>query len=328
MADAEPFYKASEDLLGEDGIKFMIAYKPLQTSSAFRLWCKASGLNIDEYNDIAIDLAELSKVKSPYSESKYYSEEKWKKLIDDSQKFVGVIESLSPHPCSTLLMDKPISKEVGLVKAGDVICANISSYESDNYKFLKNDLLTVTVWSIINQVCKLANIKVPSIRELDNLLDNKTYEIYEKGLTCIINQADSQFGTELVKRYKPHSPAEMSSFVAIIRPGCASLLQDFIDRKPYTTGVKELDEILKSSSNRMILQENIMEYLMWLGIPEDNTYDIIKKIAKKKFKHEELEELKNKLLKNWINKLGNDKHFNETWKIVEDAARYSFNRKS
>lgn len=328
MADAEPFYKASEDLLGEDGVKFMIAYKPLQTSSAFRLWCKASGLNIDEYNDIAIDLAELSKVKSPYSESKYYSEEKWKKLIDDSQKFVGVIESISQHPCSTLLLDKPISKEVGLVKAGDVICANISSYESDNYKFLKNDLLTVTVWSIINQVCKLANIKVPSIRELDNLLDNKTYEIYEKGLTCIINQADSQFGTELVKRYKPHSPAEMSSFVAIIRPGCASLLQDFIDRKPYTTGVKELDEILKSSSNRMILQENIMEYLMWLGIPEDNTYDIIKKIAKKKFKHEELEELKNKLLKNWINKLGNDKHFNETWKIVEDAARYSFNRKS
>ena len=328
MADAEPFYKASEDLLGEDGVKFMIAYKPLQASSAFRLWCKASGLNIDEYNDIAIDLAELSKVKSPYSESKYYSEEKWKKLIDDSQKFVGVIESISQHPCSTLLLDKPISKEVGLVKAGDVICANISSYESDNYKFLKNDLLTVTVWSIINQVCKLANIKVPSIRELDNLLDNKTYEIYEKGLTCIINQADSQFGTELVKRYKPHSPAEMSSFVAIIRPGCASLLQDFIDRKPYTTGVKELDEILKYSSNRMILQENIMEYLMWLGIPEDNTYDIIKKIAKKKFKHEELEELKNKLLKNWINKLGNDKYFNETWKIVEDAARYSFNRKS
>ena len=77
----------------------------------------------------------------------------------------------------------------------------------------------------------------------------------------------------------------------------------------------------------MILQENIMEYLMWLGIPEDNTYDIIKKIAKKKFKHEELEELKSKLLRNWVKKLGSNEHFNETWKIVEDASRYSFNRK-
>ena len=305
----------------------MIAYKPLQVSSGFRLWCKANDLNINEYNAVAMDLAELSKVKKPYTESMYYKDEKWKKLIDESQHFVGVIESLSQHPCSTLLMDKPISREVGLIKAGDVICANITSYESDNYKFLKNDLLTVTVWNVINQVCKLANIKVPSIRELNNLLDKKTYEIYEKGLTCIINQADSQFGTELVKRYKPCSPAEMSSFVAIIRPGCASLLQDFIDRKPYTTGIKELDEILKSSSNRMILQENIMEYLMWLGIPEDNTYDIIKKIAKKKFKHEELEELKSKLLRNWVKKLGSNEHFNETWKIVEDASRYSFNRK-
>lgn len=305
----------------------MIAYKPLQTSSAFRLWCKAEGLNINEYNDVAIDLAELAKVKKSYTESMYYKNEKWKKLIDDSQNFVGVIEGISQHPCSTLLLDRPISKEVGLVKAGDIICANITSYYSDVYKYLKNDLLTVTVWNIINQVCKLAKIEVPSIRELDNLLDKKTYKIYEDGLTCIINQADSQFGTELVKRYKPHSPAEMSSFVAIIRPGCASLLQDFIDRKPYTTGVKELDEILKSSSNRMILQENIMEYLMWLGIPEDGTYDIIKKIAKKKFSKEELEELKTKLLNSWIKKLGNNEHFDETWKIVEDASRYSFNRK-
>lgn len=59
------------------------------------------------------------------------------KLIDESQHFVGVIESVAQHPCSSLLEDKPISREVGLIKAGDVICANITSYESDNYKFLK-----------------------------------------------------------------------------------------------------------------------------------------------------------------------------------------------
>lgn len=324
-ADTAPFYQSSKDLLKEDGCWWMLAYKPLQVSSGFRLWCKANGLNINEYNDVAMDLAELSKVKKSYTESTYYKEEKWKKLIDDSQCFVGVIESVAQHPCSTLLMDKPISREVGLIKAGDVICANISSYESDNYKFLKNDLLTVSVWSLINDTCKLAGIKTPSIAELDKKLDDKTWKIYEDGLTCSINQADSDYATGLVETYKPHSVAEMSAFVACIRPGCASLLQDFIHRRPYTTGVEKLDELLIDGAHRMIYQELIMKYLIWLGVKEDDSYGIIKKIAKKKFKDNELKELKDKLLKGWIKQVGKQDHFEESWKIVEDAARYSFN---
>ena len=324
-ADTQPFYEASKELLGEDGCYWMIAYKPLQTSSAFRLWCKSEGLNINEYNAVAMDLAELSKVKKPYTESMYYKDEKWKKLIDDSQHFVGVIESIAQHPCSSLLEDKPISREVGLIKAGDVICANITSYESDNYKFLKNDLLTVSVWSLINDTCKLANIKTPSIAELNKKLDDKTWEIYEKGLTCSINQADSDYATGLVKTYKPHSVAEMSAFVACIRPGCASLLNGFIHRVPHTTGVKELDELFKDSFQMCLYQETIMSYLIWLGEPEGETYTIIKKIAKKKFKAQELEELKNRLKKQWITKTGSNNYFEENWQVVQDAARYSFN---
>lgn len=324
-ADTEPFYNASKELLGEEGCYFMIAYKPLQVSSGFRLWCKAEGLNINEYNDVAMDLAELSKVKKSYTESKYYKEEKWKNLIDDSQHFVGVIESIAQHPCSTLLLDKPINREVGLIKAGDIICANITSYESDVFKYLKNDLLTVSVWSLINDTCKLANIKTPTISELNTLLDQKTWNIYSKGNTCLVNQADSDYATGLVEEYKPHSVAEMSAFVACIRPGCASLLNDFIHRKDHSTGVKELDNILKDSAKMCLYQESIMHYLIWLGEPEDNTYTIIKKIAKKKFSKEELEELKNRLKKQWINITGKEDYFEENWQVIQDAARYSFN---
>jgi len=183
----------------------------------------------------------------------------------------------------------------------------------------------VTVWAIIRDVCNSVGIPIPTIRELDGLLDDKTYKIYEDGLTCTINQADSDFATELVKKYKPHSVAEMSAFVAIIRPGCASLLQDFIDRKDYTTGVKELDEILTDGNHRMIYQELLMKYLIWLGIPETGSYDVIKKVAKKRFKEPELEELKAKLLDGWRKRVGRDEGFVETWTVVEQAAHYSFN---
>lgn len=312
--DRVPFIKATEDLLGAENCAWMLAWKPLQDASAFRTYCKGIGKNISEYDIIAKNL-EL-----------YEHDKKWQKIIEESKRFVGVIESISESPCSMLLYDKPVRKELGLVRTSkDKLCCLLDGYNCDKYKYLKNDYLTVTVWAIIRDVCKKANIPIPTIREIDGLFDEKTFNIYRDSLTCTINQADSDFATGLVKRYCPQSVSEMSAFVAIIRPGCASLLQDFIDRKPYTTGVHELDDILVEGKHRMIYQELIMKYLIWLGIPETGSYDIIKKIAKKKFKEAELAELKEKLLTGWRNRVGKDDGFIETWTVVEQAAKYSFN---
>ncbi len=312
--DRVPFIKATEDLLGADNCAWMLAWKPLQDASAFRTYCKGIGKDISEYDNVAKNL-EL-----------YENDNKWKDIIKESKRFVGVIESISESPCSMLLYDKPVRKELGLVRTSkDKLCCLLDGYNCDKYKYLKNDYLTVTVWSIIRDVCKLANIPIPTIKEIDDLFDDKTFDVYKKGLTSTINQADSDFATGLVTKYCPKSVSEMSAFVAIIRPGCASLLQDFIDRKPYTTGVPELDEILVEGKHRMIYQELIMKYLIWLGIPETGSYDIIKKIAKKKFKEEELADLKKKLLVGWKNRVGKEEGFIETWTVVEQAAKYSFN---
>lgn len=312
-SDRKPFIKATEDLLGAENCAWMIAWKPLQESSAFRVYCKGIGKHISEYDNVAKDL------------DLYKDNPKWKKIIEESKRFIGVVESISESPCSMILYNKPIRKELGLIHTKEKICCLLDGYNCDKYKYLKNDYLSVTVWAIIKDVCEKANIPIPTIRELDKLLDDKTYEIYEKGLTCTINQADSDFATGLVKKYKPRSVSEMSAFVAIIRPGCASLLDDFINRKPYTTGVEELDSILIEGKHRMIYQELIMKYLIWLGIEETGSYDIIKKIAKKKFKEKELAELKEKLLEGWMKRVGKEEGFIETWTVVEQAARYSFN---
>ena len=312
--DRQPFIKATEDLLGKENCAWMISWKPLQDSSAFRTYCKGIGMNAKDYDNVAQHLDDFREDK------------KWKKIIEESQKLVGVTRSISESPCSMLLYYKPVRKEIGLVRTkSGKICCLLDGYNCDKWKYLKNDYLTVTVWAIIKDVCEKAGIKIPTIKEFDNLLDDQTYEIYKKGLTCTINQADSNFATSLVTRYQPRSVAEMAAFVAIIRPGCASLLQDFIDRKPYTTGVSELDELLVEGNHRLIYQELIMKYLMWLGIPETGTYDIIKKIAKKKFKEAELTELKKKLKDGWIKRVGTEDGFIETWTVVEQASRYSFN---
>lgn len=321
FADVTPVIKATEDILGKDGIKYMIAYKPLQRSSAFRLWCKARGYDINEYDDIAKLFADKKNTDEEIEEQF----PQWRLEIEYSKAFRGVIESVAPSPCSFLLSNDPISEMIGLIKVGDQICCCLDGYNCDVYKFLKNDYLTVKIYSIISKVYKLIGRPIDDISTLINNCDEKVWDIYKNGLTCTINQADSDSGRQLVMRYKPHNLAEMAAWVAAIRPGFASLLNTFIDRQKYSTGVPELDDILKDTFHFMMYQECIMSYLIWLGIEEKTTYDIIKKISKKKFKLEELDALKLQLFSNWKKNIGTEDGFEATWQVVEDAARYSFN---
>ena len=317
FANVDPVIKASKDILGEEGIYYMVAYKPLQESSAFRLWCKANGYHIDEYDEIAKDL------------ENHLEDKRWKEIIEGSKIFRGVIESIAPSPCSFLLLDKPIPDEIGLIRVGNannhVMCCALDGYNCDVYKYLKNDYLTVKVYEIIDKVYKLIGKPIDDIDTLIENCDDKVWDIYSNALTTTINQSDSDFGKQTLKRYKPTSLAEMSAWVAAIRPGFASLLNTFLDRLPYSTGVNELDSILEDSFHFMMYQESIMKYLVWLGIEEKDTYDIIKKIAKKKFKQDELEILQKQLEQGWIKNVGTINGFTETWQVVQDAAHYSFN---
>ena len=142
----------------------MLAFKPLQDASAFRLYCKAIDMKVEQYDNVAKNLEE------------YENDENWKDIIQQSKHFVGVVESISPSPCSMLLYDKPLAEEIGFIKTKDGLCVNIDGYNCDVYKYLKNDYLAVLVWDIIRKTCELANIKVPTISELEEMLDEKTFD--------------------------------------------------------------------------------------------------------------------------------------------------------
>ena len=312
-ADVSAPILASKELLGEDGIYYMYALGTMKESSAFRNLCRAYDIPMDEYNEIGKNL------------DAFRNDKKWKPIIDEAQKYIGTIESISPSPCSFVLSNKPLPRELGLIRVGNELCACIDGYTSDVWKFLKNDYLTVKVWKIISDFYKMIGQPIPNIRELLQKVDDRTWKLYEDGMTATLNQADTDISTSMLKRYKPQTDAEMSAFVAAIRPGFASLVNTFLDREPYSTGVTEIDEILQPSYHFMLYQESIMAFLVWCGMKEDHTYDIIKKISKKKFTPEAKEELRQELLAGYKAKLGTEEGFDEVWQVVDDAARYSFN---
>lgn len=341
LGNPEIFAEAQKEILGENHAYPMISYKPLQKSSAFKLYAKSQKLDFKIANDITAQIKQYEKdLKQADGQEDRdainlydYVEKKYHAYLDESKKYQGIINAKSQAPCGYLIYDGDIKREIGLIlcksesTGKEVLTTVIDGAVAENYKFVKNDLLKVDVWLTINKVFEKIGIKTYTVPEITKIVDGdeKTWKIYEDGYTLGINQCESNFGRQCCKRYKPKNMQELTALVSALRPGFKTQLDNFLDRKPYTTGVKELDELLIDSYHYIMYQENIMTYLGWLGIEQTETYAIIKKISKKKFKEKELAELKGRLIKRWYQNTGKEDGFEETWKIVEAFAKYAFN---
>lgn len=312
-ADPQPFIDASKELLGDTGCYWMISYGTMQEAEAFRNVCRSKNLKFEEYNEIAKDI------------ESYRDKEPWKELIDYSQNFNDVIVSASVHPCSNLLMDKDIEEEVGVIKIGEFLCAVITSSEADEWKYLKNDYLTVQVLSLISNVFKSLNKPIMSLRELKDSIDDKVWELYYKGLTCTINQVDGDWTTKLVKQYKPTNIEELAKFTGAIRPNFEAFRDDWINRKPYSCGISKIDELFKVTDGRVLFQENLIQFFEWLGVSPANSIGIIKKISKKKIKPEDFQKLESGLREHWVKYMGSDDHFDVVWNDIQSNMGYGYN---
>ena len=313
VAEQEPFVKATRELLGEHGCYPMIAYGTMKLSEAFRNVCRSHELPYDTYNEVAKSI------------ENYENNAEWKPYIEEANKYVGTIISASVHPCAHLLLNEDIREELGVVKIGENICTMITSNEADAWKYLKNDYLIVTVWNIIDKVFKMINKPIMTIKELLDNIDENVWKLFDNGLTCTLNQVDGSWATELLTKFKPRTVEELSMFVASIRPSFESLRDDFIDRKPYTTGSKYLDELFNNTYHRCVFQENIMKYFEWLGVSPAESIGLIKKISKKKIHKEDFDILEERLKEQWKINTGSYKDFDESWADMQSNMKYSFN---
>ena len=310
VSDPQPFINASLDLLGENGCRWMMAFGTMQEGEAFRNTCRSKGIPFDEFNEVAKNIDD------------YREDEYWKPIIEYANRFVGVIVSASPHPCSNILFDGDLEEELGVIKVGDVYCCPITSGEADEWKYLKNDYLTVATVAITKEVFDMIGIPRMSLVELENDLDDKVWDIYENGLTCTINQIDSDSATEMMKRYKAKSISELAIFTGVIRPNFNDYREDFLSRKPFSNGIKEMDDMFEATSGYICFQENLMQWFEWLGIPPNKSIGLIKKISKKKIKESDFKNLEETLISNWIKYGYSIDEFNETWSKLQSMMSY------
>ncbi len=310
----EPFVKAARELLGEHGCYPMYSAGNMQLKEAFKNLCRSKGIPFETSNQISSEI------------DKYRNDPKWKDLIAEAEKYMGVIISASVHPCAHLLSNEDIRYEYGVLRFGDSLCVLITSAEADEYKVLKDDFLIVEVWHLIAETFKMAGVPIlPAMKLLDNIKDDdRIWKLLADGMTCTLNQVDSQNGTQQEMKYGVKSFEDGALIAAAIRPSFDSWRTKFLNHEEYTTGSKQLDEVLVSTGGYILFQENLMEYFQWLGITPAESIGLIKKISKKKIKPQDFAKLENRIRKVWIEKTGSEDMFNETWGMIQSCISYGF----
>ena len=340
VATQEPFVKAAKKLLGEHGCYPLMAIEKLKEKAAWQLYAGANDVRPEDANQISKYLDEYNKaLKYADDDEKEdihvedYIPEEYIELFKQSNEYQGITINLKVHACGHFIFDGDIRREVGLISAVSettgkrTICAAIEGGFLDEFGYVKEDFLIVDSVYLTYKFFHSIGMEVPTFDELRKMIDGDkaTWDIYAKGITCCVNQCEKEATTNRVKKYKPQNLAELSNFIAAIRPGFASLLNTFLNREPYTTGETKIDSLLDDTSHFMIYQESIMKVLSFLKLAMGETYGVIKSISKKKLKGEKKENLLSELNTAWLDEFNNTDNFNNVWNVIEDSARYAFN---
>ena len=287
-ADTAPFAEAQAEILGEWKSAPMVAFGTLKRLSAWKMYCRAEEIDYDIANKLSDalkayerDLKYAAEEDDEASESirvEDYIPSEYHDLLKMSEKYMGMIDSISPHPCAYLLCQNDIRREIGIYRINSktgkkkiVYAAFIDGATADAYGYLKNDLLTVDVVHVNGEAYKRIGIPQPTVPELLDMTrnDKETWSMYAKGFTLGLNQAEKEKSTEKVMRYKPKNISELSAFVAGIRPAFQSMINLLLDRKHFEYKIPALDKLLQTKElphSFILYQEQMMTVLQYAGV--------------------------------------------------------------
>jgi DNA polymerase III alpha subunit len=349
LANPEVFAEAQTEIMGEGHSYPMVAFSTVRTLGAWKIYARVAGIDFEIANEISGKLKQFEHdfIKSESDEEKElidvatYIGKEYIPIYEESLKYLGVVNSITQHPCGYIISDLNLIEEFGLIKikTGNVehICVACDGLQAEKYKFLKNDLLKVSVVDLIYGVYERIGVTPHTIPELIELCENdkKVWDIYANVWSMGINQFEQSGTASRAAKYKPQNLSELSAFVAAIRPGFKSNYKQFESREPFLYGVPTLDALIQTKEfpySFMLYQENAMQVMAFAGIPISETYDVLKNIAKKRV--EKVVKVKKKFVKGMRDRLVDaesiseeeaTKIANQTWQIIEDSSKYAFN---
>lgn len=342
--------EAQKEILGDNHAIPMIAFGTCKKKSAFKLFARSQNMDFELANTISSQIADYEEaVKNAEDDDKDqidiydFVDKKYSNYIEQSKKYWGIIMDKKKAPCAFLLYQGNIREEIGLIKCKsestgkEFLTAVVDGAIAENYKFLKNDILCVSIVLLVDKIYRRIGIPHKTVEELKDFVKNdpKTWDIYKNGYTLGVNQCEQVSSAKKMMRFQAKNISELSAWIAAIRPAFKSMYSKFESRESFSYGIPAFDKLLQTEElpqSWILYQEQSMSVLSYAGFPMDECYGIIKAIAKKH--PEKVRPLKDRFIEGFKNRIITEEGIEEiqaqemserVWQIINDSCGYGFN---
>lgn len=263
---------------------------------------------------------------------------KYPELFDMAGKLHGRLKSYGKHPAGVIIdPDEPLIDALPLRggEEGSNMVAQWDMTALEALGFIKFDLLNIrtldTVQMAVDLIEEQTGHRISPYSWRDEYADPIVWDELGAGWTLGVFQIETSAGTQLIKRLKPESLAELADGITLVRPGPrrSGLTEIYFRRRAgdeeITYEDSRLSTILAKTLGTMLYQEDIMAVCMLLADYESDEADEVRKILGKK--KVELVRVAGEKFVRRATATGTDPAVAEhLWEQMAEFAKYSFNR--
>lgn len=275
--------------------------------------------------------------------------EQYKDLFEYVDILNGTIVSVSRHASGFLVSDLSLEDNIGTctIASCDYPVTMIDMKEIDRLNWIKLDCLGLDTIGIINETSELLSVERPTPDTID-IYDDRVWSSIVEDTTNIF-QMESDMAHQYLKkimteeslnkikeRYPSIRKFDLFQLVcSMIRPGGASMREDASNGICKSNGIEKLDNMLGDTLGYLLLQEQIMQFLMVFCNYSEAESDTVRRAIGKKQDIETFEKLTGEIRSRFMSyaprtfnldeNLANN-IINDTIQTILDASKYSFSK--
>jgi len=323
---------------GKDHVTSIITFGTFQGKSALRDTARILGLNESVISEVTSYIAETDNSIDSFEESnptKYHNlmnNQEMKHLFEVAKKLVGLPRHTSTHAAGIIITKDPITTYTA-VQPGllNMYQTQFEASDLEKLGLLKIDFLGLRNLTTIQNV--LDTIESQTGESIDiykiDLEDQKTYKLLQDVSSLGVFQLESQGMMSLMRRMQIKTFEDISTCIALFRPGPMESIPSFIARREGKESVsylaKELEPILSSTEGIIIYQEQIMKIANEYAGYSLGEADVLRRAVSKKKESILVSEREKFIFK--CKELGRDENIaNQIYDYIVKFANYGFNK--
>ncbi len=328
-----------ENLYGKEHVSHIVTFNTLQARQALRDVGRVMNIPLRVIDEIVKLLGNKQKItlSQAYAENKTFriridKDKKLHELFELACAVEGLPRHTSLHAAGIVLSDQPIVNVCPLVQIDSQMQATqFTAAYLEELGLIKMDFLGLRNLTTIHEI--VTNLKNKENISLDimkiHLKDAKTYQLLTNGDTLGVFQLESSGITQLLMKMKPAKFEDISTVLALYRPGAMQHIQEYLDRRKDPSKIQYLhpllEPILKDTYGIMIYQEQVMKIAQVIGGFSLAQSDILRKAMSKK-NADTMASFKEQFILGARKNKIKDSISNQIFSTMEQFAGYGFNK--